>query len=523
MEREAVRNIVKAVVLFLLGIMLNQANVFAADVGITTQNFPDDAFRDYVKQEFDQDRNGVLSEAEIRSVTKIVTTGNNKGEDYIATNFQGIGYFTELEDLQIEADLLEDPEHQDFGRRLDVQLDLSWNVKLKRLVCRANLIDKLDLSVLPLLEEIRLDTGVAQKQDLSKHVNLKKIYLENGTQFILPEHMPLLEEFGMHWDSISQIKPPEIDFSVFQNLSKLELRGGDYSNRILTLKNLVKLKTLVLILDGNSVSVDLEGCPALERVDVVHINKLNFQGCENIRELILNSKLPKLDVTGLVNLETLECYQLQGSLLDLRNNKKLENARIERCGYKKILFPQKADIQKLSLQENPQLKELDLRGIKIDQLRAGKNGIKSILLSKKGKYNTLFMRNNRLTKLDLRGIKVNHLYADGNQIKTILLSKNIKYNEVSVKNNRLTKLDLRGIKIDRLCADKNQIKTVLLSKSGKYDEILLANNRLTKLDLRGIWVKVVDTKYNKLRSLKVRGNKMLRALYCQKTNLKRWM
>ena len=479
MGREAVRNIVKAAFLFLLGIMLNQANVFAADVAITTQNFPDDAFRDYVKQEFDQDRNGVLSEAEIRSVTKIVTTGNNKGEDYVATNFQGIGYFTELEDLQIEADLLEDPEHQDFGRQLNVQLDLSWNVKLKRLVCRANLIDKLDLSVLPLLEEIRLDTGVAQKQDLSKHVNLKKIYLENGTQFILPEHMPLLEEFGMHWDSISQIKPPEIDFSIFQNLSKLELRGGDYSNRILTLKNLVKLKTLVLLLDGNSVSVDLEGCPALERVDVVHINKLNFQGCENIRELILNCKLPKLDVTGLVNLETLECYQLQGSLLDLRNNKKLKNARIERCGYKKILFPQKAYIQKISLQENPQLKELDLRGIKIDQLKAGKNGIKSILLSKNGKYKTLL-----------------------------------------VQNNRLTKLDLRGIKIDRLNASKNQIKTVLLSRSGKYGEILLANNRLTKLDLRGIRVKVVDAKYNKLRSLKVQGNKMLRKLYCQKNKLK---
>lgn len=527
MNCEMVKNVVKFVFLFLICFIMNQTNVFAAEVGVTAQNFPDDTFRSYVIQEIDKDKNGVLSEAEISSVTKIVTTGSTRGEEYIATNFQGIGFFTELEDLQIEAVLLKDPKDQYFGDQLlDVRLDLSSNIKLKRLVCRAATVEKLDLSILPLLEEIRLDTAMYQKQDLSKHVHLKKIFLEHGTQFILPEHMPLLEEFGLHWDDLSEKeKPPEIDFRAFPNLSKLELQGGDYSNRILDFKNLANLKTLVFrpvsfMSNNNSITVDLGGCSGLEKVEVQNVNKINFQGCENIRELSLSNKLPELNMSGLVNLEVLSCYYLDGTLLDIQNNRKLKNVDIVGGKFTKILFPKGINIHKFSLTWNNQLTELDLRGTQIDNVCCDRNALEKILFSKKAKYKKVTVKNNRLAKLDLRGIKVDRLCADGNWINTVLLSKSGKYKELSVKNNRLTKLDLRGIKINYLCADKNLIQKVLLSKSGRYDEILLAYNYMTKLDLRGIRVKVVDVKFNDLRSLKVRGNKELCALYCQKNKLR---
>lgn len=245
MNNKKMRNIIRGVFLFLLGILLNHINISAAEISVTAQNFPDDNFRNYISQEIDKDKNGVLSDTEIGETTKIVTLGDRRGEQYNAKDYQGIGYFTELEELQIEAVVPRDPNSEaDCDYELSISLDVSANTKLKRLVCRASEIQKLDLSVLPLLEEINLEAGECPIQDLSKHVNLKKVCLNVNTEFILPEQMPLLEEFRLSWDMFKKNKPPAIDFSASANLSVLELRTGDYSNRQLDLKNLKKNKEI---------------------------------------------------------------------------------------------------------------------------------------------------------------------------------------------------------------------------------------------------------------------------------------
>lgn len=533
MKSKGVRNVVKGVLLFLLGIMLNRTNILAAEVGVTAQNFPDDIFRNYVLQQFDKDKNGILSEAEISSVTKIVITGDRRGEQYNAKDYQGIGYFTELEELRIEAVVPRDPaDEADCDCTLEMSLDVSANLKLRRLSCYAGTIQKLNLSGLPLLEDVDLNVGGCPTQDLSKHANLKKVRLDiDSSEVLLPERMPLLEEFRLSWGlwgPLREEKPPVIDFSASANLSKLELRCGDYSNRQLDLKNLKKLKTFVFYpyrsyLNGSisSVAIDLEGCSGLEKVEITDVDKINFEGCDNIRELYMDKKLPELNVTNLVNLEELECHYLYGSLLDIRNSKKLKKVHIRNSNFEEILFPDQANIQKIWLEENLQLTKLDLSRTQAKELYSERNGnLKKIFLSKGGKYGTITLRDNHLEKLDLRGIKLGLLDCDKGDLKELLFSKDGKYKKISAKQNKLTKLDLRGVKVDSICCDKNRIKKVLLSKDGKYNEISVAYNQLTKLDLRKINVKVVDCKFNKLRSLKVRGNKVLRELYCQKNQLK---
>lgn len=527
MNSKKMRNIMKGVFLFLLGILLNHINSSAAEVSVTAQNFPDDYFRNYISQEIDKDKNSVLSDSEIRETTKIVISADRRGEQYNAKDFQGIGFFTELEELQIEAVILMGPSCKaNCSEYWDISLDVSTNTKLKRLVCRASGIQKLNLSVLPLLEEINLEAGECPIQDLSKHVNLKKVCLDVNTEFILPEQMPLLEEFSLSWNMFRKDKPPAIDFSASANLSRLELNIGDYSNRELNLKNLKKLKTLVFApycagQEVSSIAVNLEGCSGLETVEIYDVDKINFQGCDNIKELSLQSKLPELNVTNLVNLEKLNCFHLDTTRLDLQNNAKLNSLSVRTSNFTEILFPDKASFQKIILEENPQLTKLDLSTVRIETLSCKKNEkLQELLLSKDGIYKEILATENKLTKLDLRGIKVNLLNCDGNNLKSLLLSKDGTYKTITVKQNKLTKLDLRGIKIDSICCNRNRIKKLLLSRSGKYGEILLAYNRLTKLDLRGIKVKVMDCKYNKLRSLKVRGNKVLKELYCQKNKLK---
>ena len=527
MNNKKMRNIVKGVFLFLLGILLNHINISAAEISVTAQNFPDDNFRNYISQEIDKDKNGVLSDTEIRETTKIVIPADKRGEQYNAKDYQGIGYFTELEELQIEAVIFSEPVCKaNCGEYWDISLDVSANTKLKRLVCRAGNIQKINLSVLPLLEEIILEAGECPIQDLSKHVNLKKVFLNVNTEFILPEQMPLLEEFRLSWDMFSKNKPPAIDFSASANLSILELRTGDYSNRQLDLKDLKKLKKLVFspycaVQELRSIAVNLEGCSGLEMVEIHNVDKINFQGCDNIKELSLNSKLAELNLTNLVNLENLNCTHLDGRLLNIRNSKRLRNVHIRTSNFEEILFPDKASFHQILIEENLQLTKLDLSGVQVESLSCkGNKNLQELLLSKDGTYKEVLATENKLTKLDLRGIKVDSLNCDRNHLKTLLLSKNGKYKKISVKQNKLAKLDLRGIKLNSICADRNRITKLFLSKSGKYGEILLAYNRLTKLDLRGIKVKVMDCKYNKLRSLKVRGNKVLKELYCQKNRLK---
>lgn len=126
---------------------------------------------------------------------------------------------------------------------------------------------------------------------------------------------------------------------------------------------------------------------------------------------------------------------------------------------------------------------------------------------------TLDLRNNH--NLKFVGITTCY-YTD------IFLSKQAAYREVTVaENNNLAKLDVRNIKIKDLNCNRNpHLKQLLLARGKKYDTVSARYNQLTSMDLRKVKVKVLDCKNNRLRSLKVRGNKVLKELYCQNNQLK---
>ena len=512
---------VSCFLLLLAGVVLKGSISSAAEVPVTEQNFPDRVFRNYISKEMDKDKNGVLSEAEILQTTRIVTKGDKRSEDNIVKNYQGIGYFTELEELRIEAVVRGEAE-DDGGDYIDISLDVSGNPKLKRFSCVSSRVQKLDLSVCPLLEEISLQTGERPVQDLSKNQNLKKLSIHsNFSEIILPETLPMLEV--LYWTSSKDVPFPAIDLRASENLTELGLIGFDFSNQELNLSRLVHLKSLHFCpwKKEGSVSVNLEGCSALEKLEIESTDKMNLQGCINLRELFLGGQMTEPDMASLINLEKLRCIGMTGKILDLRNNHHLKSVRILNCYYTEILLSEQASYQELTVDENNQLAKLDVRNIQVKDMNCNRNpNLRQLLLAKGKKYDSISARYNRLKDLDLRGVWVDDINCDNNRIKKLLLSKSGKYKKMSVKNNQLTKLDLRGIKLNSICADRNRITKLFLSKSGKYGELLLAYNRLKKLDLRGIKVKVMDCKCNKLHSLKVRGNKVLKELYCQKNQLK---
>lgn len=98
-------------------------------VPINEKYFPDENFREYVKQ-FDTDGNGSLSQKERDAVTEINVGLPN--DDEIIKSLVGVGYFQNLEKLDCSGNEL-------------TKLNVSQNTKLTNLYCNTNNLKKLDL------------------------------------------------------------------------------------------------------------------------------------------------------------------------------------------------------------------------------------------------------------------------------------------------------------------------------------------------------------------------------------------
>ena len=108
------------------------------------KDVPDAAFRAVLKK-FDTDNDGIVSRAEADAVTELIY------EEWNGTiiDLTGIAFFTNLETLSVQGELLE-------------SVDLSKNTKLKRINLEFNFIKSLDLSnQIHLIESETSESGSA--------------------------------------------------------------------------------------------------------------------------------------------------------------------------------------------------------------------------------------------------------------------------------------------------------------------------------------------------------------------------
>ncbi len=125
--------------MFMAAVILFPGRALAAgDVAINSTNFPNAGFRAFVKKEFDKNKDGKLSAAEIKAVKKIDYSGKD------CTSLKGIEFFTELKNLDCQRNKLK-------------ELDISKNTKLEDLYCYGNQIKTLDIRQCPWLEKIYTD------------------------------------------------------------------------------------------------------------------------------------------------------------------------------------------------------------------------------------------------------------------------------------------------------------------------------------------------------------------------------
>ena len=137
-------------------------------VAIDATNFPDGAFRQYVADNFDKDKDGALNQTERNAVKEIRIS--NSG----CTSLQGLKYFSKLTDLLCgdnnltELDVSENPE---LGRLICynnslTSLNLNKNTKLRSLNCNNNKLTVLDLRENKSLSWLRCKNNCLTSLDL---------------------------------------------------------------------------------------------------------------------------------------------------------------------------------------------------------------------------------------------------------------------------------------------------------------------------------------------------------------------
>ena len=130
-------------------------------VAIDATNFPDGAFRQYVADNFDKDKDGALNQTERNAVKEIRIS--NSG----CTSLQGLKYFSKLTDLFCSDNNL-------------TELDVSENPELKRLICYNNSLTSLNLNKNTKLESLNCNNNKLTVLDLRENKSLSWLRCKNN-------------------------------------------------------------------------------------------------------------------------------------------------------------------------------------------------------------------------------------------------------------------------------------------------------------------------------------------------------
>lgn len=387
-----------------LCILLKSSMILAAEVPISEENFPGKYFREYVLKKIDQDKNARLSQEEIKKTQSIVIRISKKydfGKFGDKQDYKGIEFFHELEELEVTS-IYEPKTENESSNVVDISLDVSRNVKLKKFICKGGEVEQLDLSVLPALEEVCLQVSDCPVQNLlnQKRLKILEISVQSKQKVLLPKEIKELKKLNLR-----NFQDIDIAFSESPNLTEVSLESVRMSE--LDLSGCKRLKSFVCSW-SDIPNINLSNCSGLRTVihQVNSTRKICFSGCFNVKKLVVGGPLQELDVRDLVKLESLSCGgpDFNVKTLNLRKNHKL---KVVDCSYSKlcdIKLSARAKYKSLCL-DRTHMKKLNLRNVKVQVVNCNNSTLKKLYVRGNRFIRELYCKNNQLSKLDLRGCK----------------------------------------------------------------------------------------------------------------------
>lgn len=327
-------------------------------VNINEYNFPDEAFRNYISEEVDKNKDQVLQEKEIESVTCMEVGfewDSITGEYWRRTSkysVKGIEYFQNLEELHINEFFELTGKIPDLPVLTFIQVrERCVSDARTEKITTEKLFEKLPMRKIDSLHIIEGDIG---RLDLTSAKKLKKVAFGDNlidydaqpymtAEKIVLKNNKYLENVSFENVDLKQLELPSsspIEHLNFDATTVKKLNVSKYRN----------LKTL-LLWDTAIKSLDLSKNRQLKYVSVkkTNVEKLELPPSGLIEHLdIENLPNKKLDVSRYKNLKILSLENTRIKHLDLRQNRKLERLNI-RGSKVKIILPKKAKLKEIEL------------------------------------------------------------------------------------------------------------------------------------------------------------------------------
>ena len=273
-------------------------------VPIDEAHFPDANFRAYIREAFDENKDGSLSNAEITLIWNVHCENMN------IYSVKGIEYFHELRGLWCKGNHIS-------------ELDLSGNPIMKGIWCSYNDFTSLDFSDCPVLEWVYCFN--CKLKSLNIRNNPELAYLECNSN---PDLTTL---------DISKNSKLENLFCSKCGLTSLDLSKNPLLCELAAFYN--DLKTIDVSANPNLKRLDIWHNPKLGNVDVSKLSELQYYNCAW-------TAMTKIDVTHNPELLELVCGYNKGiRSIDLSHNPKLAYFACE-CD---------VNLQSLDLSHNPRL------------------------------------------------------------------------------------------------------------------------------------------------------------------------
>ena len=318
-------------------------------VPLDEQHFPDAIFRKVVKNAYDIDNNGYISDQEIANIRSLNVNQYLSLEDDRIQSVKGIEYLTALEKLNLSFHNIEN-------------INLSKNTNLQELYMNRNPLTSIDLSQNKALKAVNLGETNITDIDLSALTQLEIFtFSETGITSIDLSHNTTLKNLNG-----IDTKLTSLDVSMLPELTRLDIRKSDRNNVPLSGLDLSHNTKLEFVhIENNLCSqLNVNNCVNLKELNCLG-NRLTSLDVHDLTELTsLNcgyNQLTDLDLTNLTKLEVLFCASNQFTSLDLRNQKKLG---LVDCGQNQLVDIKLADEVKESVKISG-YQHLDLKDIHV--------------------------------------------------------------------------------------------------------------------------------------------------------------
>jgi len=283
---------------------------------INATNFPDDAFRAYVSNNFDSDGDGWLSRSEIKRATYINV------ESYGIADLTGIAYFTDLQTLYCDWNQLTtlDVSANTALRELicyDNQLaalNVSGNTALQSLNCSYNQLTTLDVSGNAALEYLNCSGNRLTTLDVSANISLRSLECSSNqlTAFDVSGNTAL-QSLSCGYNQLTTLDVSSnaalVDLWCSNNqLTALDVSCNGalkhlycFSNQLITLTLSEDAALASLECSGNRLtSLDLSHTPQIRylNVNATRISTLDISPCTALVSLLRNLDASEYGNTG---------------------------------------------------------------------------------------------------------------------------------------------------------------------------------------------------------------------------------